>query len=162
MDNFIEQMGLIAQADGVPPIAGQILGYLVVDGNARTLAEMTEALGISKASASTNARLLEQRGVVRKIARLGRREDAYIYVDEANSQILHNLSRRFLCNAEAIAQSGSNFPDSHADARERVARLADFYRRSAEFLARWAEEFAPKEQLRRAPTMKKETTDDQV
>ena len=59
MDTFIEQMGLIAQEDGAPRIAGQILGYLLIEGEPRTLSQMAEALKISKASASTNARLLE-------------------------------------------------------------------------------------------------------
>ena len=32
MDDFIEQMGLMMQAEGQPRIAGQILGYLIVEG----------------------------------------------------------------------------------------------------------------------------------
>lgn len=147
VDKFILEMGLIAKADGLPPIAGQIIGYLVVEGGTRSLSDMTEALKISKASASTNARLLEDKGALQKVARLGQRDDAYALVDGANIQMLHTLSRRFKRNADSIAALAVNFPDSHAEARDRVQKVSKTYRQSAEFLDHWAADLAKSQDM---------------
>ncbi len=136
-DQFIEQMGLIAQTDGTPRIAGQILGYLIVEGEPRTLNQMTDALKISKASASTNARLLELRGAVRRVSPMGQRQDAYVAQDEPGLQTLHGMAQRFHANAETIDDIAETFPESDAPACERVRKLAEFYRNSAAFLEEW-------------------------
>ena len=41
-------------------IAGRRLGFFLIDGKARSLTELAELLEVSKASVSTNARLLEK------------------------------------------------------------------------------------------------------
>ena len=76
-DNFIEQMGMLTQADGGPRIAGRIFGLLLVEGHPFTLDEMAARLTISKASASTNARLLLASGMIRLVAVAGDRRDFY-------------------------------------------------------------------------------------
>ena len=116
-DQFIEQMGLTTQAEGMPRIAGQILGYLIVAGEARTLAQMTEALRISKASASTNARLLEHKGMVRRASALGQRRDAYEAVDEPGLSTLAGMADRFRSSADAIAAIAENFAENDVAAR---------------------------------------------
>lgn len=136
-DQFIEQMGLMTQAEGMPRIAGQILGYLIVAGEARTLAQMTQALRISKASASTNARLLEYKGMVRRAAALGQRQDAYEAVDEPGLSTLAGMADRFRSSADTIAAIAGGFAESDAAARARVERVAEFHRESANFLEEW-------------------------
>lgn len=136
-DQFIEQMGLMTQAEGMPRIAGQILGYLIVAGEARTLAQMTDALRISKASASTNARLLEYKGMVRRVSALGQRQDAYEAVDEPGMSTLAGMADRFRSGAGAIEAIAASFSESDAEARARVARVAEFHRESANFLEEW-------------------------
>lgn len=139
MDTFIEQMGLIAQNDGGPRIAGQILGYLLVEGAPRTLSQMAEALQISKASASTNARLLEVKGAVRRVSPIGQRGDAYQVLDRPSASVLETLAGRFRGNAVTIGALAADFPDSHAEARARVNDYATFYRETADFFEEWLE-----------------------
>ena len=136
-DHFIEQMGLMAQADGQPRIAGQMLGYLLIEGEARSLNQMTEALQISKASASTNARLLEQRGLLRRLAPMGSRQDLYEAVSQPHRQMLQTMSERFLANARTITEISDTFPRDRCDAIARVNAFADFYRESAIFFSKW-------------------------
>lgn len=138
-DHFIEQMGVILQAEGMPRIAGQILGYLIVEGAPRTLGEMTEALRISKGSASTNARLLERIGSVRRVSVLGQRQDAYVMVDEPEMQTLTGMSQRFRANAKAIGAIAESFAPEQAAARARVAHVAEFYLQGADFVEEWIE-----------------------
>ncbi len=137
-DQFIEQMGLMMQAEGQPRIAGQILGYLIVEGEARTLNQMTEALKISKASASTNARMLADRGTVQRVSPVGTRQDAYKAEFDAMPQMLRAMARRFRANGERIDQIVADFPDDDTGARDRVAGFARTYRDSADFFEEWA------------------------
>lgn len=142
VDDFIEHMGLMAQAEGGPRIAGQILGYLIVEGEPRTLTQMTEALRISKASASTNARLLELKGSVRRVSPVGQRQDAYEALEFPNLSMIRALADRFRASATQMTEIGSEFPESHAAARERVTRFAEFYRKTAEFIDDWTDRLA--------------------
>lgn len=137
MTKFIEQMGLIAQNDGGPRIAGQILGYLLIEGEPRTLGQMAEALKISKASASTNARLLERKGAVQRVSKVGQRGDAYEALEEPGLATIQTLAERFRANAARIDAIAATFPPSHAAARDRVTRHAEFNRKSADFVDEW-------------------------
>jgi len=143
MHTFIEQMGLIFRDDGGPRIAGQILGYLLVEGAPRTLGQMAKALKISKASASTNARLLELKGMVLRTSPVGQRGDAYQALDRPSAAAIQALATRFRANADTIGTLADDFPDSHAAARERVRHYADFYRETAVFFDEWIEMMAP-------------------
>lgn len=137
IDTFIEQMGQMLQAEGAPRIAGHVLGYLLIEGEPRTLSQMTEALKISKASASTNARLLETRGLLRRLSPMGSRQDSYEVVADPNRQMLRTLATRFRANAETISAISATFPKEHCDAVQRVNDFAAFYRQSASFLDEW-------------------------
>lgn len=141
-EDFIEQMGLMAQSEGGPRIAGQILGYLIVEGEPRTLAQMTEALKISKASASTNARLLVLKGSVRRVSPVGQRQDAYEALDFPNLAVIRAIGDRFRDHADKMTEISAGFPESHAGARERVSRFADFHRKTADFIDAWTEKLA--------------------
>jgi len=136
-EEFIEHLGLMTQAEGAPKIAGQILGYLIVEGEPRTLTQMTEALKISKASASTNARLLELRGLARRVSPVGQRQDAYEAIEPPNLAVIRALGERFRANADKMSQIGAEFPPMHAAAQGRVEKFAQFYRKTADFLDDW-------------------------
>lgn len=74
--DFVERMGMALEADGLPRIAGRIFGLLLVSEDCRSLNELAAELHVSKASVSTNARLLEQRGVLERDSRPSDRRDA--------------------------------------------------------------------------------------
>jgi DNA-binding transcriptional regulator GbsR (MarR family) len=65
--HFIERMGLALEADGLPRIAGRIFGLLLVSEDACSLDDLACDLKVSKASVSTNARMLEQRAVLERV-----------------------------------------------------------------------------------------------
>jgi DNA-binding transcriptional regulator GbsR (MarR family) len=76
-DSFIERLGIILEADGLPRIAGRLFGVLLLSPEPLSLDELAHRLDVSKASVSTDARLLEQRGVAERISRPGDRRDYY-------------------------------------------------------------------------------------
>ena len=69
---FTGRMGLLFEADGHPRIAGRIFAYLLVSDGPRSLDELARTLRVSKASASTNARLLAATGVLERVSRPAR------------------------------------------------------------------------------------------
>ena len=75
--HFVERMGLALVADGLPRIAGRIFGLLLVSEKPCSLDELAAELRVSKASVSTNARLLEHRGVLEQVSRPADRRDYY-------------------------------------------------------------------------------------
>ena len=143
VENFIEQMGLIAQSDGGPRIAGRIFGLLLVEGRPFALHEMAERLKISKASASTNARMLAERGMLRLTAHAGDRQDYYELVPSPYHQMVETISAKMRKSAAQIAEAEAMFTDDNRGARDRVRQLAEFYRQSADFMADWSKHLKP-------------------
>lgn len=74
---FVERMGLCTEAEGLPRIAGRIFGFLLVQPAECSLDDMASALGVSKASISTDTRRLEQLGFLERSSRPGDRRDYY-------------------------------------------------------------------------------------
>lgn len=142
IDRFIETMGLLSQGDGGTRISGQILAYLLTEGEPRTLQQMTAALSISKASASTNARMLEMHGLLHRVSHLGSRQDAWETVSDPHYQLLSRLVDRFRRNYLVIEEIAASFPAERSEARERVENFNKFYSQSADFFEEWLSRLA--------------------
>lgn len=138
-DRFIEQMGLISQADGAPRIAGRIFGLLLVEGRPMTLQEIAERLRISKASASTNARLLAGRDILRRTAQPGDRQDFYELTSDKEYRFLDAIADKMSRSAALVQEVAEQVAEEDRPAGERVLRLAEFYRRSAAFVSEWSQ-----------------------
>ena len=143
IDAFIEQMGLMTQADGAPRIAGRILGLAIVENRPMSLQEMAERLQVSKASISTNARQLAQAGLLRLTTRPGSREDLYHLTRDPYRELVRSMTGRLTEKAKAITESAERFPDEQADIRARVRHLAEFHRSAAEVLGEWYDKLPP-------------------
>ena len=76
-EQFIERMGLMTEADGLPRIAGRIFGYLLLAPGECSLEDLAAALGVSRASVSNDARRLAQMGLLERRSRPGDRRDYY-------------------------------------------------------------------------------------
>jgi len=81
VERFVQDAGSLSQSLGLGRVPGQMFAYLYFSPVPRNLADMETALGISKGSASTIVRQLEQWGAVRKIWVKGDRKDYYQAVD---------------------------------------------------------------------------------
>lgn len=74
---FIESIGLLLEEERFPRVAGRILGLLLITDDTCSLDELAAELQVTKASVSTNARLLESKGVIERVSRPGDRRDHY-------------------------------------------------------------------------------------
>jgi hypothetical protein len=78
-----------ADQDGVPLIAGRILGWLVIcDPPEQSAAQIAEAIGASRASLTTNLRLLDSVGFLRQTTKPGDRTTYYRLDDDAWERVV--------------------------------------------------------------------------
>jgi DNA-binding transcriptional regulator GbsR (MarR family) len=124
-----------AEHYGLPPITGRILGWLMIsDPPEQSSAEIAAAIGASRASLTTNMRLLTASGLVRRRTRPGSRTAFYSVGDDAWEQVIR---RRFasLATFREITQDGLALigPDSVRASRIRAAH--DIFEWAATLLA---------------------------
>lgn len=91
LEQFVEKMGLVSEADGMTRIAGRIFGLLFLSDRPRSLEEISDELGVSRASVSVDARRLAQIGVLERVSRPGDRRDYYIISPEG---VRHSIELR--------------------------------------------------------------------
>ena len=139
--HFIERMGLALEADGLPRIAGRIFGLLLVSEDARSLDDLARQLRVSKASVSTNARMLEQRAVLERISWPGDRRDYYRVPTNLFSHTMAQRVARWQRFHEAIGAARTSLPIRSPEVLERLEEYEEAYafmsRVITEALARW-------------------------
>jgi predicted transcriptional regulator len=120
--DFVESIGVLWEADGLPRIAGRIFGYLIVQPEPSSLDELAVGLGVSKASISTDARRLEQLGLITRISLPGDRRDYYTIDADAPATGLEMRLRNLRRFDRTLSEAGDRerLPPV---VRERLARF---------------------------------------
>ncbi|MCO1577571.1 MarR family transcriptional regulator [Crossiella sp. SN42] len=128
--------------EGMPLIAGRILGFLLIcDPPERTAAELSAALSASSGSVSTNVRLLMARGLVSKTTRRGREAAVYQVRAEAWAEVM--LQRlEAIAAVNELTHEGLRLLSGQGDRAQRL-RIVDAYYRwlateVAELPAKWS------------------------
>jgi DNA-binding transcriptional regulator GbsR (MarR family) len=124
---FVERMGLHMEADGLPRSAGRMIGHLLLAEGACSLDELAESLQVSKASVSTNARMLEQVGILERTCEPGDRRDFYRMRPDAWERMLLNARRRWEEARALLAETASAIPDEMRTGRQRLAEAERFH-----------------------------------
>lgn len=127
ISNFVERMGLIAQADGLPRIAGRILGMMIVHGEPFSFAGLAERLQVSRASVSTNTRLLESLGVIERTGVPGQRQDYFRMRPHPYGRMLQGYVERMRQARELVDETQAALPPQYGGARDRLDELDAFY-----------------------------------
>ena len=117
VSQFVERMGLLWEAEGLPRIAGRIYALTLLSPEPCSLDEIADELGVSKASVSNDARLLEKMEFVERVGRPGDRKSYYRIADDSMERTLATRVARLRLFQETIA-SGVSLPvDSEVRAR---------------------------------------------
>lgn len=124
--NFIEKSGLISQAEGLPRIAGRVLGMLIFDGTMVSFGDLATRLQVSRASISTSIRLLEERGLVKRMTKPGERQDYFQLAPNPYATMLEGVQKRMRTTRNEIAETINNLPPD-ADVTQRLRAYAEFY-----------------------------------
>lgn len=140
---FIEDAGSAAQSFGLGRVIGQIYAYLYFSQEPMNLANMQEALAISKGSASTGVRQLEQWGGVRKVWVKGDRKDYYIaenwFGRILKNAVLDTVGKKMMSYSSLLDDVETDLQDLNGGngdevfLRDRIEHLRSFQKRTEKF-----------------------------
>lgn len=86
---WVERISMYLARDGVPPIAGRVLGWLMVcDPPEQSAGQISDAISASRASLTSNLRLLTTMGFLTSRTRPGNRTTYYRMADDAWSIVV--------------------------------------------------------------------------
>lgn len=135
---FVEAMGRHFEAEGVPRIGGRMFGLLLLQEEPCSLDDLVDQLEVAKASASTNARLLEQWALIEQVSVPGDRRDYYQAAPDQTRTLEFRLAR--IREYGVLLRQGAAAASRSAVAR-RLGIMADFNTESIAaietLLARW-------------------------
>jgi DNA-binding transcriptional regulator GbsR (MarR family) len=120
---FVEQMGLNAESDGLPRIAGRLFGFLLLSPGPRSLDEIAAELGVSKGSVSTDARLLLRHGWLRRVSQPGDRRDYYEMAPDFFGGIVAYRLTRWEALHDLVSEARQRLPQQTAPTEERLQYL---------------------------------------
>ena len=124
---YIERMGLLWESQGLPRIAGRMLGYLALQPAPSTLDDIAGDLGVSKGSVSSDARRLESLGLVERSSRAGDRRDYYAISPDMPARVLEQKVAE-LERLHAAMSAACQLPGTSDVVRSRLAGFRDFQR----------------------------------
>ncbi len=116
---FIDRLGDAAEADGLSPIAGRLFALLMLAAEPQSLDELAASLGVSKASVSTDARRLLDRGIVERTRRTGDRRDFYELAPDFFARVIRARVARWRRVQQLVDDVRTDAPSLPDAARER-------------------------------------------
>ncbi|MEQ8747708.1 hypothetical protein [Pyruvatibacter sp.] len=123
--DLIERMGFMAQADGIPRIAGRLWGLFVIVGDVLSFSEIAETLKISRGSVSTNARILENLDILERRTVPGERQDYFAMRQEPYFSLLKSSVKRQREKMDIVR--GAQAAIDRPEAKHQLHELALFY-----------------------------------
>jgi len=127
VEDFIEKMGMNAQGDGLPRISGKIFGLLLIETGPFSFQEISERLSVSRGSVSTNTRLLENLGIIDRLAVKGERGDFFQLAHAPFTKLLEGVFKRMEKSISTVQEAQQAIPKSWKKSHERLADLQNFY-----------------------------------
>ncbi len=121
LTRFIESMGMYFESQGVPRIGGRILGLLLLAHEPLSAEDIATILKVSRASISTNIRLLTSSGLVEKTSILHDRTTYFIFSETAWEQAMQVGVQKASVLKNLIQQGLAALPEKDS-ARERLNR----------------------------------------
>jgi DNA-binding transcriptional regulator GbsR (MarR family) len=124
-EQFTEQIGVILEKEGHARCAGRLFARLLLAEHETSLDDLAQQLGMSKASVSINARLLEQHGVLEKVSHAGDRRDYYRVSEDLFGRMMEQRLAKWTRLHEAVSNARRDLPLHDADVRQRLDDFAD-------------------------------------
>ena len=127
VEEFVERMAVTLEGHGLPRIAGRLFAFLLVNGEAVSLDDLAEELQVSKASVSTNARLLEQLMILERSSSPGDRRDYYRMAPDAWEGMLRRAEHKWNSMRVLLTAGAASLPDEMEEARARLIEAEQFH-----------------------------------
>ncbi|NDV85761.1 MarR family transcriptional regulator [Aurantimonas aggregata] len=124
---LIERMGDHLEAEGMPRIAGRIFGLMIIEPDLVSFGALAERLEVSRASISTNARLLEDKGLLARVRVPGQRQDFYRLADQPYVNMLRGVAARMSETLATLATAHDDLPPEAGVERARLEQARIFF-----------------------------------
>ena len=128
VQQFVERMGLICEKEGMARSAGRIFALLLMSERPYSLDELADELQVSKASVSTNARMLESLGFIERVSSLGDRRDFYRVEHDPWERMLRVAQTRWRDMIAVFAEAQAKLPEEREAGRRRMGAAERFHR----------------------------------
>ncbi len=146
LNQFVEDVGLFYERQGMPRIGGRILGLMLISPDPLSAEQIAGLLDVSRSSVSTNLRLLLIHGLIEKVTRRGDRIDYFQFSPTAWERNITDQLRDMLLLRELIEKGLAALP-SDSPVRDRLEEVVEFSngvrRQCEQFLAEWRRRQAP-------------------
>jgi DNA-binding transcriptional regulator GbsR (MarR family) len=117
---WVERVTAFLTRDGVPPIAGRIMGWLMIcDPPEQSAAEIAAAISASRASLTTNMQILTVMAVVSRRIRPGERTAYYRMEDDAWEKLVRRQIASLASFCE-ITQAGMTLIGQESERATRI------------------------------------------
>lgn len=125
---FVEDMGQMLGASGLPPMAGRMWGWLLIcEPPEQTAAELADVLQASRGSISGTARLLVAAGMVRRTTKRGDRREYFSVPAGATSAFVMSQVPRLMAFQKLTERGLELLRDRPEAAKARVREVRDIY-----------------------------------
>jgi len=126
-DWFVGEMGLTFEADGFTRIGGRLFGHLLLAERPLSLDEIADTLHVSKASVSTDARRLLEKGVVVRSGKPGDRRDYWQIAPDFFASLMEYRVERWRRLNMVVGELKRRSPAPSAAVRARLRYMEDVY-----------------------------------
>ena len=126
-DWFVGEMGLTFEADGFTRIGGRLFGHLLLAERPLSLDEIADALLVSKASVSTDARRLFEKGVLVRSGKPGDRRDYWEIAPDFFASLMQYRVERWRRLNTVIGELKRRSPAPSAAVRARLRYMEEVY-----------------------------------
>src|SRR5262245_19426612 len=125
----------------MPRVAGRLFGFLLPSADPQSLDALASQLGVSKASISINARMLEEKGVVERVGRQADRRDYYRISDDILERTLEQRIARIRRFNQAITVARAACATEHDVVCQRLENMERAHNHIIEVTERALEEW---------------------
>jgi hypothetical protein len=125
LTRFVENMGRFFESYGIPRIGGRILGLLLVVHEPLSAERIAAVLKVSRASVSTNFRLLLASSLAEKVYLPGDRTTYYSFPETAWEKVL-NVEIESISAMKRLAEQGRDALPSGDPAQHRLGDMINW------------------------------------
>jgi len=124
LERFMEKVAIAKEAEGLPRIAGRIVGLFLLYPGPFSFSEIAERVNASRGSVSTNMRLVRDRGIVELISRPGDRQDYYQLANDPYRDSLEQSLVRLESLEKLARETAAALRDKDAGLHTRLMEMA--------------------------------------
>ena len=126
---FVDDVAVFFARDGMPLIAGRVVGWLLIsDPPEQSAAELADVLRVSRSSISSATRLLAPSGLIEGVRRRGERQELFRMAPDGWSRMLAARYAKTSAFREFTEAGLRVLADGPAERRERLENVHELYR----------------------------------